>query len=292
VDPPFVLLLQVNNDYFRKAVVSFLAATAFLLHSIPFEKGRILLLFIDLLVIIYALILGSFFNVVAIRLLKKESIAFPPSHCPHCKHRLHLVDLTPVFSYVFLGGKCRYCKTGISPLYPFGELLTAVSIFFVYKEVGLSLELIPALLLTILLVVSVLTDIREQLILDMVTLPMLGLLVITRLFIGTEPFWHYLLGRVIGFSLLLLLAIVSKGGMGGGDIKLYAAIGVALGPLLTVMSLVLASFVGAIAGLFLMRTGKVKRGQPVAFGPSILIGTIMAYVYGNEIWGWYISLLW
>ena len=109
-------------------------------------------------------------------------------------------------------------------------MLTAVSIFFVYKNVGLSLELIPALLLTILLVISVLTDIREQLILDIVTLPMLGLLIISRLFIGTEPFWYYLLGGAVGFLLLLLLAIVSKGGMGGGDIKLYAAIGVALGP--------------------------------------------------------------
>ncbi len=210
-----------------------MAATAFLIHSIQLEKGRISLVIIDILVIIYALILGSFFNVVAIRLLKKESIAFPPSHCTQCKHRLHVLDLIPVFSYLFLKGKCRYCQTKISALYPFGELLTAVSIFFVYKNVGLSLELIPALLLTILLVISVLTDIREQLILDKVTLPMLGLLVITRLFIGTEPFWYYLLGGVVGFLLLLLLAIVSKGGMGGGDIKLYAAIGVVLGPSLT-----------------------------------------------------------
>ena len=107
------------------------------------------MLIIDLFVIIFGLILGSFFNVVAIRLLKKESLAFPPSHCVNCNHQLHTLDLVPVFSYVFLKGKCRYCKSSISPLYPFGELLTAVSIFFVYKNVGLSLELIPALLLTI-----------------------------------------------------------------------------------------------------------------------------------------------
>ena len=264
----------------------------FLLHSIHIEKGRSLVVVIDILVVFYGLVLGSFFNVVAIRLLKKESIAFPPSHCTQCNHRLHILDLIPVFSYIFLKGKCRYCQTKISALYRFGELLTAISIFFVYKNVGLSLELIPALLLTVLLVVSVLTDIREQLILDKVTLPMLGLLVISRIFIGTEPFWYYLLGGGVGFLLLLLLAIVSKGGMGGGDIKLYAAIGVALGPELTVMSLVLASFVGAIVGLFLMMTGKVKRGQPIAFGPAILIGTIMVYTYGYQIWEWYISLLW
>ena len=247
------------------------------------------MLIIDLFVIIFGLILGSFFNVVAIRLLKKESIDFPPSHCVNCNHQLYALDLLPVFSYVFLKGKCRYCKSSISPLYPFGELLTVVSIFFVYKNVGLSFELIPALLLTVLLVISVLTDIREQLILDIVTFPMLGLLIISRLFIGTESFWYYLLGGAVGFLLLLFLAIVSKGGMGGGDIKLYAAIGVTLGPLLTVISLILASFVGAIVGIFLLMTGKVKKGQPIAFGPSIFVGTLIAYVYGIDILEWYLA---
>ena len=165
---------------------------------------------IDILVVFYGLVLGSFFNVVAIRLLKKESIAFPPSHCTQCNHRLHILDLIPVFSYIFLKGKCRYCQTKISALYPFGELLTAISIFFVYKNVGLSLELIPALLLTVLLVVSVLTDIREQLILDKVTLPMLGLLVISRIFIGTEPFWYYLLGGESAFYYYYYLQLSVK----------------------------------------------------------------------------------
>ncbi|WP_418200290.1 prepilin peptidase [Alkalihalobacterium sp. APHAB7] len=250
-----------------------------------------MMLLVELYVILISLILGSFFNVVAIRLLKKESIVFPPSNCPYCKHKLSVLDLVPVFSYVFLKGKCRYCKTKISPLYPFGELLTATSIFIVYKFVGLQLELIPALLLTVLLVISVITDIRKQLILDVVTLPMLGLLIISRLFIGTEPFWYYLLGGVVGFALLLLIAIVSRGGMGGGDVKLYAAIGVALGPWMTVMSLVLASFVGTFIGVLLMVTGVIKRKQPIAFGPFIFVGTIVAYLFGYDIWNWYISML-
>ncbi|OLO40526.1 hypothetical protein BTR23_05920 [Alkalihalophilus pseudofirmus] len=251
-----------------------------------------MMLLFELYIIIIGLLLGSFFNVVAIRLLNKKSIAFPPSHCPHCKHKLSVFDLVPVFSYLFLKGECRYCQTKISPLYPFGELLTATSIFVVYKFVGLQLELIPALLLTILLVISVLTDIRKQLILDIVTFPMLGVLIITRLFIGTEPFWYYLLGGVVGFALLLLIAIVSRGGMGGGDVKLYAAIGVALGPWLTVMSLVLASFVGTVIGIFLLGLGIVKRKQPIAFGPFIFIGTLVAYLFGQDIWNWYINLLW
>ncbi len=140
------------------------------------------------------------------------------------------------------------------------------------------------------LILAVLTDIREQLILDVITLPAIGILLITRLFIGTEPFWLYLLGGVVGFVLLLLIAVVSRGGMGGGDIKLYAAIGVALGPWMTVMSLMLASFFGAVVGSLLMLTGMVKRKQPIAFGPFIFIGTLVAYLFGLEIWDWYIGL--
>ena len=145
-------------------------------------------------------------------------------------------------------------------------------------------------MITIVLIVAVLTDIREQLILDVITLPAIAILLITRLFIGTEPFWFYLVGGVVGFVLLLLIAIVSRGGMGGGDIKLYAAIGVALGPWMTVMSLVVASFIGAVVGSLLMLTGVVKRKQPIAFGPFIFIGTIVAYLFGYEIWDWYISM--
>ncbi|MCT8137491.1 prepilin peptidase [Anaerobacillus sp. CMMVII] len=250
------------------------------------------MLLIDIYVIVLGLLLGSFFNVVAIRLLKNQSVSFPPSHCPSCKHKLSVFDLFPVVSYLLLRGKCRYCKTKISSLYPVGEMLTATSIFVVYKVVGLTPELIPALILTIVLILAVLTDIREKLILDVITFPALAILLILRFFIGSEPFWFYLVGGVVGFSLLLLIAIVSKGGMGGGDIKLYAAIGVALGPWMTIMSLVLASFVGTIVGITLIAIGVLKRKEPIAFGPFIFIGTLAAYLVGEEIWYWYMSFIW
>lgn len=246
---------------------------------------------VDLIFLIFSLLLGSFFNVVAIRLLKKESISYPPSHCTYCNHRLGFFDLFPLLSFLFLKGRCRYCKEKISPLYPLGEGMTAIIFFLVYKEIGLTSELLPAILLSTLLILSVLTDIREKLILDVITLPSIVLLLMVRFFIGQEPFLTYLIGGVVGFGLLLLLAVISKGGMGGGDIKLYAAIGVVLGPSLTVMSLILASFVGAIVGMILISLKIVKRKEPIAFGPSIIIGTLVAYLYGTEIWEWYSSLL-
>jgi len=246
---------------------------------------------VDVIVLVLSLLFGSFFNVVAIRLLKKESISYPPSHCTSCNHRLGFFDLFPLFSFLFLKGRCRYCKEKISPLYPLGEGMTAIVFFLVYKKIGLTPELLPAILLSTLLILSVLTDIRERLILDVITLPSIVVLMIVRFFIGEEQFLTYLLGGAVGFGLLLLLAVVSKGGMGGGDIKLYAAIGVVLGPILTVMSLVFASFVGAVVGLLLISLKLVKRKEPIAFGPSIMIGTLVAYLYGEEIWNWYSSLL-
>lgn len=247
--------------------------------------------FWELVVLFISLTLGSFLNVVAIRLLKKESITFPPSHCPSCQHRLGFLDLFPLISYLLLKGRCRYCHKIISPLYPFGEMLTVVTFLLVFHRIGLSPELLPAILLSTVLILSVLTDIREKVILDIITLPSIVIFLIVRIFVGEETFFTYLFGGLIGFGLLLLLAIVSKGGVGGGDIKLYAAVGVVLGPQLTILSLVFASFIGSIVGIILIVLKIKQKKEPIAFGPSIMVGTIAAYLYGKEIINWYYSIL-
>ncbi len=231
--------------------------------------------------------LGSFLNVVAIRTLKKESIVFPPSHCPSCSTPLRLYDLIPVLSYIYLRGKCRYCQQPISVLYPLGELLTAVLFFMIYKTIGISYELIPAYLLALLLILSVLTDLRQMLILDRITIPFTILLGVSRLFIGEYSFFYYVGGGIAGFLLLLAVAFVSKGGMGGGDVKLYGAIGLVLGPSFTILSFIFATMAGAIGGLLLLASGKVKRKEPIAFGPYILIGTFTAYLFGHDLLAWY-----
>src|SRR5690606_22824198 len=112
--------------------------------------------------------------------------------------------------------------------------LTAFSFYAVYQHFGMSMELITALILMSLLVLSVLTDLRKQLILDSIILPCALFILISRLFNGEYSIWYYVSGLLVGFFLLWLLAVASKGGMGGGDVKLYAAIGLALGPWLTI----------------------------------------------------------
>ncbi len=234
-------------------------------------------LIIGIYVAILSLFLGSFYNVVAIRLLKKESFIYPPSHCVKCQHKLNFFDLIPIFSYLFLRGRCRYCKGEISVLYPIGEAITFIVYLSLYIKVGFSLELIPALLFGTALILAFMTDIREKLILDSITFPMLICIGISRLFIGDYPYWYYILGSAIVFFLLWILSAVYKGGLGGGDIKLFALIGLTLGVEEVFIALMISALLGLISSIPLIL--KYGRKKEIAFAPYILIGSLSVYLY-------------
>jgi len=240
---------------------------------------------------IYGLIFGSFFNVVGLRVPKNESIVTPPSHCTICDRRLTFKDLVPVFSFVFLKGKCRGCGTKIHWLYPVMELTTGVLFAFAYWKIGFSLELIIAILFISMLVIITVSDLAYMLIPDKVLLFFGALLIIARVFSPLEPWWDSIIGAVGGFGLLLLIAILSKGGMGGGDIKLFAVIGLVLGIIPTLLTLFLAAFIGAIVGVIHLRRSKQGRKTPVPFGPSIALAAIIVYFYGTQMLDWYTNLL-
>ena len=157
---------------------------------------------------IYGIVLGSFFNVVGLRVPKKESIVKPPSHCPKCKRRLTVVDLIPVFSYLFLRGKCHSCGTKISPIYVMTEFVTGMLFAFSYWYIGFSFELIVAILFVSLLMIIIVSDIAYMLIPDKVLLFFLPLLVVGRILSPLEPWWDSLLGAAVGFGILLFIAIV------------------------------------------------------------------------------------
>lgn len=237
------------------------------------------------------LVLGSFFNVVGLRIPAGESIVRPRSSCPTCKHQLTAIELIPVFSYIFQGGKCRNCKTSISPIYASIELATAILFTISPMLVGWSKELIIAWTLISLLVIIFVSDITYMIIPDKVLLFFAPLFLIERIFVPLNPWWDMIAGSIVGFLLLYLIAIVSKGGMGGGDIKLYAVIGIALGWKLVLLSFFLATIIGTIIGLVGMVFGKVKKGKPMPFGPSIVIGTLIAYFFGQDFIGWYIKFI-
>lgn len=241
-----------------------------------------------IIIFLYGLILGSFFNVVGLRVPENQSIVKPRSHCSHCGHTLSPMELVPVLSFLILGGKCRRCKAPISALYPLVELLTGVLFAAAPLIIGWSYELIIAWTLTSLMVIIFVSDFKYMLIPDKVLIVFAVIFIAERIFLPLNPWWDSIAGAAIGFSLLLLIAIISKGGMGGGDIKLYAVIGLALGVKMTLLSFFFATLFGAFFGIIGMLLGKLQKGKPIPFGPFIGLGTLVAYFYGQTVLEWYL----
>jgi leader peptidase (prepilin peptidase)/N-methyltransferase len=242
-----------------------------------------------ILFFIYGLILGSFYNVVGLRVPEGISIVTPRSSCPKCGHQLRAFELIPVISYIFQRGKCRQCKVGISPVYPFFELLTGLLFAGAHHVLGWSSELIIALTLISLFIIITVSDLAYMLIPDKVLLVFAGIFAIERLFMPLSPWWDSFTGGAAGFIILLFIAIISRGGMGGGDIKLFALVGFVVGFKTMLLSFFLATFYGAFFGITAMLLGFVKRKQAIPFGPFIAIGTLSAYFFGEKIVAWYLQ---
>lgn len=246
---------------------------------------------IYLIFAVYGCILGSFFNVVGLRIPANQSIVRPRSACPNCGHQLKAHELIPVVSYIIQGGKCRGCKSRISPIYPIMELLTGILFAAAPGIVGWSAELIVALTLISLLIIITISDIHYMLIPDKILLVFAGFFLLERIFVPLTPWWNSLLGAAAGFILLLLIAVVSKGGMGGGDIKLFSIIGFVLGIKLLFLSFFLSTLFGAVFGILAIVLRLVKKRQPIPFGPFIAAGTLTSYFWGSQIIEWYLRFL-
>jgi leader peptidase (prepilin peptidase)/N-methyltransferase len=236
-----------------------------------------------LLIVLYSLVLSSFFNVVAIRIPKGESIVSPPSHCVHCHHRLSVLDLIPVLSYLVLRGKCRYCHSKISPYYLVGELVTTTALGVTVVQMGFLQELWVAVPLVCLLATISISDLIYQIIPNKINLVGFTYFFILRCFYHPLPFYDYLLGIAAGGGLLLLIAVLSRGGMGGGDIKLMSVVGLALGWKLTLLALFSSSLLGSLIGISLLSLRVIQRKQPIPFGPFLAVGSLGAYLWGEDL---------
>lgn len=240
-------------------------------------------------VFIFGLVLGSFFNVVGLRVPLKESIVRPPSQCTSCKRQLTAFDLIPVLSYVFLGGKCRSCGQKISWIYPLMELITGMLFAFAYWKLGYSAEFFVALLLISLLVMIVVSDFAYMLIPNKVLLFFLPLLVLGRVISPLSPWWDSIVGALVGFGILYCIAVLSRGGMGGGDIKLFFLLGLVLGTIHALLTLFVAAVIGMIIGIVVLKVRGQGRKTPIPFGPSIALAAIIIYFYGDALMNWYLG---
>lgn len=266
-----------------------------------------------LVLVILGLCLGSFVNAFVWRLHeqpkkkgKKDqnlSITRGRSMCPHCRHTLAARDLVPVFSWLFLKGRCRYCKKPISWQYPAVELLTAVLFVLSYILWPVSLQGASLqnwvffgfwLVFLVGFIILAVYDLKWQLLPNAVVYPLLAL-AITQAVLRTalaldsglwgSAFW----GLLVGGGLFYLLFQISGGKwIGGGDVKLGAVLGILVGgPLAAIFVLFIASWLAMLATLPLLALGKANRTSRIPFGPFLIAAGIIVYIFGADIAGWY-----
>ena len=175
------------------------------------------------------LIFGSFFNVVVYRLPRGLSLVKPGSSCPKCGHRLSSLELIPLVSFLWQRGACRACGERISWRYPLVELLSGLGYAYIAWTSSSLTELLVGLVFFSFLLVLAFIDLDHKLLPNVLTLPGVGLGLIFSLLVWTSPFLTSVLGAAVGFGLLFLIVLTSRGGMGMGDAKLMALIGSFLG---------------------------------------------------------------
>lgn len=236
---------------------------------------------------LFGAIVGSFLNVVILRLPNEEaSIAFPGSHCPQCKTALHWYENIPILSYLVLRGKCRTCKVGISLQYPLVELCMALLSAALWNRFALSLEFAIYFLFTAALLVIIFIDIQHQIIPDTISLP--GILVgFAGSFVSSQITWQQSgLGVLLGGGVLYAVAysyylFTKREGMGGGDIKLLAMIGAFLGYQSLLYVIFFSSLTGSLVGLLAMIKQKKGGKTRIPFGPFLALGAL-TYLFLHE----------
>ena len=272
---------------------------------------------IPLSVFLFGLLIGSFLNVCILRIPADKSIVMPASSCPKCGKAIAPYDNVPVVSWLMLGGKCRNCKTKISPMYPAVELLTGLLFLACYFVFGLTVEALKWAVFAALLVVLTITDLRERILPDEVNFFGLGagllfsfftkpidgtaLWLANRWFDFPPPqpalsFVDSILGAAAGSGLLWVVAegyfrLRGREGMGLGDVKMMAAVGAFFGLQRTLMTILAGSLLGSVIGTLLIAISKKGRDYELPFGTFLGAGALLVLFFGTPALHWYQSLL-
>ena len=241
---------------------------------------------IIILFFILGLLFGSFINVCIYRIPQGKSIILPSSYCPFCKKRIFWFDNIPVLSYLFLKGRCRFCKHLIPLLYPIVEFLTGILFVVIYLKFGLSLTTFTFLVFVVFGIIISFIDLKSQLIPDSLSLPLIIIGIILsplNSFLNKPGIIFSLAGAIFGFIFLSIIAflgklIFKKEAMGGGDIKLISGIGAFIGPYGVISTIFIGSFLGTIYGIFLIIKRKTK-SEPIAFGPFLFLGSLVYILF-------------
>lgn len=247
-----------------------------------------------LIVFLGGLIIGSFLNVCIFRIVEEESIVFPASHCKVCNTKLKAKDLIPIFSFLSLRGKCRYCKEKISVQYPLVELFTAILFMILYLKFGVSLEFFKFITFTAILLVIGIIDYKTQYIYFEVILTGLifGILFLIMSFLleGNIELKDIILSAVIP-SLFLAVIVLITNGMGWGDVELVFIIGVFLEFKLNLLALFISIILAGLYAIYLLLFKEKDKKQSMAFAPYIAVSTFITMLFGSQILDWYFNYL-
>jgi prepilin signal peptidase PulO-like enzyme (type II secretory pathway) len=266
-----------------------------------------MLILASVIILIFGLVIGSFLNVVINRLNLHQNLISPGSHCPNCKHNLNFWDLIPVFSFIFLRGKCRYCQKKISWQYPLVELTTAISfllLFFKFVDINnINLDFLVILeqlliyfFFTSILIIIFVYDLKHYLIPNKIIYPALIITLILQIIPISQypniPISNLIIGSLIPGIFFLLLVLVSKEKwMGAGDVKLGFLCGLMIGYPNIFVALFISFVLGAIIGIILIISKKKDLKDKMPYGTLLTFATFISILFGTQIINWYFSFL-
>jgi len=238
--------------------------------------------------IILGLIVGSFLNCTALRLIKNEQFISGKSKCPLCGHDLGILDLIPVFSFILLKGKCRYCKKRISVQYVLVEILTGILFLLTYLYLN---NIIFWLFIISIFTIIFIVDLKTFIIPDKILIPTI-LISLFYVILFQGDIVNRLIGAGIWFLFFLAINVFSKGKwMGFGDVKLAILLGFLVSWPNILVAMFLSFFLGAIIGVGLILIKNKGMKTEVPFAPFLITGTIIAVFLGDVLINWYLFLI-
>ena len=231
----------------------------------------------------FALVIGSFLNVVAVRVPRGESVVNPPSHCMSCERRLSWYENVPVISWLALRGRCRTCGAGVSWRYPAVELITGALIFAVVLRFGLTPQAgIYALFVAALIALAAI-DFEHHILPNRIVLPLFAIVYAGQIAIAPDRALEWTLAALGASGFLFVIWLIYPKGMGMGDVKLALVLGAALGLSVTVAMMVGFVLAGVLGAAILVRHGSAGRKIPVPLGPFLAAGAIVGLFIGPEL---------
>lgn len=251
-------------------------------------------------------VFGSFLNVLVDRVPARQSLLRPPSHCPNCNQQLKARDLIPVISYLLLKGKCRYCEAAIPRRILIVEMVTGLLFMFLFWLYGYSWSALLLALYGCTFIVLSVIDLEKGILPNVIVYSMAVVVIILSALqyfdiitilvpnifntaIGIDIMLSAAIGFGIGFIFFLILALVFRGGMGFGDVKLAGLIGLMTGFPLILIAVFTTSFIGGIAAIVLLVSKSKRRKDAVPFGPFLCIGAMITLLWGPQLLLWYLG---